>query len=189
MRRDSPYMVPHPGCPVDYLASRGAPLSEAMDAASPTYADRFEAIVAIAADAIISVDEQQRITLFNKGAEEIFGYTAQEILGTSLDTLIPERFRPNHGGHIRRFAESGMAARRMGERREIFGLRKDGTEFPAEASISKIETGGRMLFTVVLRDITERKQAEEGERFLAETAAELAVTLDTGTAVQTIADL
>src|SRR6185369_15581839 len=99
-----------------------------------------------------------------------FGFQAADILGQQLDVLIPARFRPTHPAHMRAFAQSDTTARRMGERREIFGLRKDGTEFPAEASISKLETGGRMLFTVVLRDITERKQAEESERFLAETA-------------------
>ncbi len=154
-----------------------------MDAAGTTYADRFEAIVAIAADAIISVDESHRITLFNKGAEEIFGYAAHEILGAPLDALIPERFRPNHSAHIQQFAESGMIARRMGERREIYGLRKGGIEFPAEASISKIEVEGGWVFTVVLRDISDRKRLEEersrllelerNARVLAERAAQL----------------
>lgn len=117
-------------------------------------------IVSIASEAIVSVDESQRIVLFNQGAEQIFGYSEAEIIGESLNLLIPERFRAPHVEHIRRFGESGVVARRMGERREIFGLRKNGEEFPAEASISHLEVGGRQLFTAVLRDITERKETE-----------------------------
>jgi PAS domain S-box-containing protein len=139
---------------------------------------RFERIVEISADAIISVDERQRIILFNTGAEEIFGYSRAEVRGQPLETLIPERFRSHHGSHMRGFSGSGEAARRMGERREIAGRRKSGEEFPAEASISRIETPTGGIYTVVLRDVTERKKAEETQRFLSDSSAVLARSLD-----------
>ncbi len=121
---------------------------------------RLAGILSIAADAIISIDEQQRIILFNHGAETTFGYSASDVIGRDLDMLLPVRFRATHGGHIRQFAASGTSARHMGERREIFGLRKNGQEFPAEASISKLDIGGECTFTVVLRDISARKHIE-----------------------------
>ncbi len=124
-------------------------------------AARLSGILSIAADAIISIDERQRITMFNNGAESIFGYTTGEVIGQPLEMLMPECFRASHANHVRQFGSSGTIARRMGERREIFGLRKDGQEFPAEASISSLEMGGERIFTVLLRDITTRKQVEK----------------------------
>ncbi|MCH4903604.1 response regulator [Cylindrospermopsis raciborskii CHAB3438] len=123
--------------------------------------NRFEAILSIADDAIISVDNSQRITLFNQGAEKIFGYTAEEVLGKKLDLLLPTRFAQEHRNHVATFGKSSAHARRMGERQEIFGCRKDGSEFPAEASISKLDLGRESVYTVILRDITERKQVEK----------------------------
>lgn len=121
---------------------------------------RIEALLAIAADAIIAFDEELRITRFNGGAEMAFGYAEKEVLGLPLDTLIPERFRTAHAGHVHDFATSGTGARRMGDRREIFALRKDGSEFPAEASIACLDEGGERTFLVVVRDVTDRKRAE-----------------------------
>ena len=122
---------------------------------------RFAGILDIADDAIISVDVHQIITLFNQGAEKIFGYTAQEVLGQNLSILIPNRYSMLHRGYVRQFGQSDGTARRMGDRREIYGRRKDGSEFPAEASISKLEIGDEAIFTVILRDISLRKAAEE----------------------------
>ncbi len=122
---------------------------------------RFASIVDIAADAIVSVDDEQIITLFNQGAERIFGYTAAEVIGKPLDLLLPPDVHEIHREHIRQFARTGESARRMGERSEVRGRRKNGQIFPAEASISKFDLGNRRVFTAVLRDITERRAAEQ----------------------------
>ena len=121
---------------------------------------KIAAILEIAADAIIALDADMRITQFNDGAEAIFGYARNELIGRSLDLLIPERFRSSHAAHVRSFAASGVASRRMGERREIFALRKDGGEFPAEASIAQLRLEDERIYLVVLRDVTERKRTE-----------------------------
>jgi two-component system CheB/CheR fusion protein len=121
---------------------------------------RLSGILDNAVDAIISIDHFQKITMFNRGAEKIFGYAAKEVLGQALTMLMPARFRPAHEGHVRAFGATAVVARQMAERQEIFGRHKDGTEFAAEASISKIETPGGLVFTAILRDITERKHAE-----------------------------
>jgi PAS domain S-box-containing protein len=140
---------------------------------------KFSGIVSISADAIISIGEDQRITIFNHGAEKIFGYSQAEAVGAPLDMLIPERFRKNHPQHVGAFAAGEVTARRMGERlTTIAGLRKNGEEFPAEAAISKLEVGDKTLLTVALRDVTERKRLEKELQFLAEAGAVLAATLD-----------
>jgi len=138
------------------------------------------AILAIAADAIITVDELYRVVQFNRGAEEIFGYPADEVLGRSLEMLIPGRFRAAHRGHVTDFAAAAHAARRMGERREIWALARGGREFPAEASISKIDAADGRLYTVVLRDVSARHRAAQAERLLAAAGSALARSLDPG---------
>ena len=131
----------------------------------------FEGILAIASDAVVSVDESQRIIFFNEGAERIFRYTQGEALGEPLDMLIPPRLRAGHVAKVREFGRSGVAARQMGERGAISGMRKDGEIFPAEASISQLDVGGTRVYTAVLRDVTDRRLAEEA---LAQQAEELA---------------
>jgi PAS domain S-box-containing protein len=135
-----------------------------MEAALQESQGRFRSILDIAHEGIISIDAKDRILIFNKGAVRIFGYAPDEVLGQSIDILLPERARHGHSRHIADFAGSTDSARRMGDRQEIYGRRKTGQEFPAEASISKLEVVGERIFTVVLRDITERKQSEEAIR-------------------------
>ncbi len=121
---------------------------------------RFAGILDNANEAIISIDENQHITLFNHAAEKTFGYQASEILGQSFNLLIPQRFSASHHQHINDFSTASETARQMGGRRPVFGRRQDGSEFLAEVSISKIKLRGRKVFTAIVRDITQRKQAE-----------------------------
>ena len=121
---------------------------------------KFSGIVSIAADAIITVDTDQRVTVFNEGAEQIFGYSKGEMIGAPLERLIPERNRAKHREDFATFAGGAESARRMADRLEVFGVRKNGEEFPAEASISKVVVGDATFFSVVLRDITYRKSVE-----------------------------
>ena len=107
------------------------------------------------------MDETQRIVFYNQGAEQVFGYTAEEAIGERLELLIPERFRSGHERQVRQFGEGEVSARRMGERGQISGRRKSGEIFPADASISKIDVDGKRIYTAVLRDVTERQAAEE----------------------------
>lgn len=146
-------------------------------------------ILAIAADAIVTVNEQHRIIHFNKGAEEIFGWAAAEALGKPLNTLLPERFHPTHDTYVDEFGRGSDTARRMGHRREVAGRRRNGSEFPAEASISKLEMPtGQRVYTAVVRDITERRWLQESERFLAESGSRLARSLEFGEVLQAVAD-
>jgi PAS domain S-box-containing protein len=143
---------------------------ERAEAALRGSESRFQGILEIAEDAIISVDSDQRILLFNQGAEKVFGYAATELIGKPLGLLMPQRFSHAHRKHVRDFAASPEVSRTMAQRREVFGRRKDGREFPAEASISKLVLGEEVVFTVILRDVTERKEAAEALRASAQLA-------------------
>ncbi|ACK65338.1 multi-sensor hybrid histidine kinase [Rippkaea orientalis PCC 8801] len=122
---------------------------------------RFAGILDNANEAIISIDEQQQITLFNHAAEKTFGYQAVNVLGQPFNQLIPPRFQDSHYQYVEDFSTCLETSRQMVGRRPVFGRRQDGSEFLAEVSISKIQLKGRKLFTAIVRDITERQQAEE----------------------------
>jgi len=113
------------------------------------------------AEAVIVVGEDQRISMFNKGAERIFGYSANEIMGQRLEQLIPEASRPNHHKHVEGFSNQSQSSKYMSDRGGIKGQRKNGEVFCAEATISKVEVDGKTSFTAVLRDVSERRKAEE----------------------------
>ena len=125
---------------------------------------RLAAIVDSAMDAVITVDGEQKIVLFNRAAENVFGLKREQALGTPLDRLIPARFRGAHRGHVQAFGKTGVTSRRMGDVTTLWALRADGTEFPIEASISQAAEGARRYFTVILRDISLRKQHEDALR-------------------------
>ncbi|MCG3199048.1 MAG: Adaptive-response sensory-kinase SasA [bacterium] len=123
-------------------------------------AQRLEHALDLAESAILTIDSAQRITSFDERAARLFGYAPEEVLGKPIDILLPERFVEIHRKHVAEFIRSGEGARRMGVRREVFGRRKDGSEFPAEAAISKSIAEDRLLLTVVIRDVTDRKRVE-----------------------------
>ncbi|MBI3593701.1 MAG: MASE1 domain-containing protein [Nitrospirae bacterium] len=137
---------------------------ERTDEALRSSERRLVGALNIAEAALISVDESQKIIQFDQIAEQIFGYSPQEILGRPLSQLLPLRFTEVHRQHLQDFSASPVKVRRMGERKEVFGRRKDGSEFPAEAAISKLNQGGRTTFTAVIRDISERKGVEQSLR-------------------------
>jgi len=120
---------------------------------------RLRGIVDSAMDAIITVDGQQKIVLFNAAAETMFGCPQDEAIGGPLAWFIPDRFRHAHLAHVSAFAATGVTSRRMGGSRVVMGLRRDGTEFPIDASISQLADGGATFFTVILRDVSERAAA------------------------------
>jgi PAS domain S-box-containing protein len=134
--------------------------------------ERLAGIVSSAMDAIITVDEDQRVVLFNEAAQRMFHCRAGEALGKPLAQFIPERFRQAYAEHIRGFTETGSASRPLRRLGALSARRSDDTEFPIEASISSVRVGGKRLYTFILRDITEREQAEiEREQLSREQAA------------------
>jgi PAS domain S-box-containing protein len=121
---------------------------------------RLAGIVDSAMDAVITVDAEQRIVLFNRAAEQMFGYTAAEASGQPLDRLIPASARAAHRRHVAAFGRTGVTTRSMQSIHPLLGLRRDQTTFPIEASISRITVSGQTLLTAIVRDITERTRLE-----------------------------
>jgi PAS domain S-box-containing protein len=142
---------------------------------------RLAGIIRLAMDAIILVDSQQRIVLFNEAAEKMFGRASVEVIGEPLNTLIPSRYHHAHARHVERFGKSDLTNRPMSERGELWALRADGSEFPIDAAISHMELSGRKYYTVILRDITSRLQKEralfKSERELADFFSESPLSL------------
>ena len=122
---------------------------------------RLAGIIASAPDAIITVNEAQRIVVFNAAAERMFGCPMADALGGPLDRFIPARFRRAHTEHIRGFGQTGVTNRSMTTPGRLVALRATNEEFPIEATISQVQTDGEKLYSVILRDLTERERAEE----------------------------
>ncbi len=127
-------------------------------------ADLFSGLLAMSADAVIAIDDSQRIIFFNEGAEKIFGWSADDLDGAPLEILLPHRFRAAHHGHVEGFGAAHGRARLMGERQQLSGLRRDGEQFPCEAAIQRLDVAGKNVFAVVLRDVTARQRTEDALR-------------------------
>ena len=115
-------------------------------------------LVASLMDALVAVDADFHITVFNPAAERMFGVSAGDVLGSALDRLIPARFLPTHADQMRRFAQANVSLRAIGQVGKVFGLHADGSEFPVEASIARLEVNGQKMLTVILRDISEQER-------------------------------
>ena len=139
---------------------------------------RLAGVIESAMDAIISVNPEQHIVLFNAAAEKMFGTSAIEVMGQSLDRLIPQGLRARHKSHINNFFGTGGSTRPMGDHTPLMALRANGEEFPIEASISRVQVAGQLLFTAIVRDVTDSTRArlalESANRELARSNAELA---------------
>ena len=121
-------------------------------------------VIDSAMDAIIVINHRQHIVLFNDAAERVFGWPRQTVLGQHLDRLMPERFHDKHKNHVKHFGETGTTSRRMDAKSVLTGRRANGEEFPIEASISHFGAGEQKLYTVILRDVTLRIEAENALR-------------------------
>jgi PAS domain S-box-containing protein len=117
-------------------------------------------VLEFAADAILAVDEHDRIVLFNRSAQELFGYEAHEALGRPLDLLVPERFRLSHGERLAAFRTDEEGPSRMADARVVTMLHRDGSERPVEVSISKVPSRGSVLLSAIVRDATVRVRTE-----------------------------
>lgn len=146
------------------LASVQRVQTDLVKAALANTEARYSAILESAMDAVITVDESQTILVFNAAAEIVFGCARKEAIGGPLERFIPARYRGDHHRHVEAFGHTGVTNRRMGDTKVLLAVRTDGTEFPIEASISQTLAEGRRLFTVILRDVTLRKSAEDALR-------------------------
>ncbi len=122
---------------------------------------RWGAILESALDAVITVNADQKIVYMNRSAEETFGWPINDIIGKPLDSLIPDRFRPSHRNHIQNFQESQKEGGRMAEATLVWARRADGSEFPIEASLSRVSVSGHSYYTAFVRDITKRVQVQK----------------------------
>lgn len=172
-RAAQPSRVPPP--PIAPRAD--APDTDARVAATEASDQVFRAFIEVAPDAMVIVDDEGRVVLANRQAETLFGYERHELLGRTVDALVPERFQAVHPSHRDGYFRDPRT-RPMGAEHELFGRRKDGSAFPAEISLSPLRSGERTLVTAAIRDITSRRRAEEKFRGLLEAAPDAIVIVD-----------
>ncbi len=160
------YVEPHPaeggheGIAERGLESRGVAKPGVESKPLYTSAEQLDAIVDSAMDAIISIDAQQQVVLFNRAAGELFGCSPAEAMGKPLDRFLPEQLREAHRQHIESFGETGVTNRSMRSPATLNAVRSNGKQFPVEATISQAGEGDDKRYTVILRDITQRKRTE-----------------------------
>ncbi len=123
--------------------------------------ERVEGLIDGAMDGIITVDGEQRVVRFNPAAARMFGVPVEQALGQPLDSFLPYRFREGHATQVRRFGEFGESSRAMSRSAVVYAVRRDGREFPVEASISHLTIDGQRYYTAILRDVTERIRADQ----------------------------
>lgn len=126
----------------------------------------FEQFLEFAPDAVVCADQDGRIVLVNQQTENLFGYERDELMGQPVEVLVPERYRGGHVGHRTGYF-SDSRTRPMGAELDLYGLRRDGTEFPAEISLSAIQTENGRLATAAIRDVTDRRRGEQSQARLA----------------------
>src|ERR671913_2115188 len=124
---------------------------------------RYRTVLDTAFDAIVTITPDGVVRWFNRGAERIFGYRAEEVIGQPVTVIMPERYREHCVAGLHRYLQTGQA-RVVGGTTELVGLRKDNSEFPIEMSLGETYEDGERLFTGVIRDVTERKRAESALR-------------------------
>jgi PAS domain S-box-containing protein len=139
--------------------------------------NQLKAMVSSAMDAIVTIDGERKVVVFNPAAQAMFGYSEDQMRGKPLDMLIPERFRSVHERNVSAFSGSGVNARMKDTRMDIVGLRADGTEFPIESTIAQVRIDSKTMFTAILRDIGERRRAEDQLRESHHQLRELASSL------------
>ncbi len=125
-----------------------------------------EDLLSLVGDGVVSTNEQGQIILFNRAAEEMFGVTAAEVMNQPIEMLLPDRFHQSHRQDVHDYAATASAPRTMGYKREVVGRRGDGSEFPVEATLCRSVIDGKLILTVAVRDVTERKLLEEQRRLL-----------------------
>ncbi len=161
--RDAGATVEMPDGPTGSARIRGSTERRHAPDARPERDDRYAALLESAPDAVVVVDPEGQIVLVNRQTEALFGYGREELVGESIELLLPERFRASHERQRRGFV-SATSARAMGTSLELVGLRKDGREFPVDISLTTTETNQGRLATAFIRDISERRLQEQLER-------------------------